>query len=346
MSRRASVSSIALWAALAWLPVHAAERVFVSSTGIDRTNNVSPNGPRVKGACEMPTPCRTFQAAHNAVSPGGEIVALDTADYGPVTIAKSVAIIGLPGIVAGISAATGHGVTIASMKSDVQVRLRNLYIQGVLPFGDWHGVSMTAGSSLTIENCVIWNFSGSGVAVDAAADVRIVDSVMRGNRDGAVIAGNASADVVNSQFMGNGGSGLRVESVSGTTSVSVSDSVASGNGIGFAAFGSSGIARMSVVRSTASSNFPTGFSAQRATAGARADSARMTVSSSMASGNGTGFWNSGSTMTVGGSTASGNSTGFRDDGVVGGSVFRSLGDNILRNNFTDFSGVRLTGSAW
>ena len=216
MLRYSLATSLALASALACIPAHAGQRAFIVSTGSDAN---------AAAGCTPAAPCRSLQAAHNAVDAGGEIVALDTAGYGTVVITKSVTILGNPGVVASISVASGIGVDIAT--PGVNVVLRNVNINGV---GGSTGVNMVAGNSLTLENCVIANLS-SGVYVAAAANVRIVNSVMRGNSiRGAFIGNSATADVVNSQFTGNGGFGLYVESgAGGTTRASVSDSVASGN---------------------------------------------------------------------------------------------------------------------
>jgi hypothetical protein len=296
MLRHSILPALALAATFACPPAHAGQRAFIVSTGND-ANSVT--------GCTPSAPCRSLQGAHGAVDAGGEIVALDTAGYGTVVITKSVSILGNPGVIASISVASGAGVAIAT--PGVNVILRNVNINGV---GGGFGVMLTAGNSLTLENCVVSNL-GVGVRIDAAARVRIVNSVMRGNAGrGAWIGGNATVDVVNSRFLGNGGQGLLADSsAGGTTSVSVSDSVASGNDIGFNAGAYGGTARMAVIRSTAANNV-TGFLADR---GSLSDVSVMTVGSSMSTGNATGFVNLGAT-------------------------FESLGDNIVRQNTTAVSG--------
>ena len=54
-------------------------------------------------ACSLTAPCRGFAAALVQTNPGGEIVVLDSAGYGPVTITKAVSIVVPPGIYAGVS---------------------------------------------------------------------------------------------------------------------------------------------------------------------------------------------------------------------------------------------------
>jgi hypothetical protein len=107
----APIAAIAL--ALAAAQAHAAQRAFVASSGSD---------VNVAAGCTFAAPCRSFQGAHAAVDAGGEIVALDTAGYGVVTITKSVSILGNPGTVPSISVASGNGVTIATPGVRVSAR--------------------------------------------------------------------------------------------------------------------------------------------------------------------------------------------------------------------------------
>src|SRR5215217_6056599 len=44
--------------------------------------------------CDRRTPCRSFVAAHTNTTPGGKIIVLDPGSYGPLTITKSISIIG------------------------------------------------------------------------------------------------------------------------------------------------------------------------------------------------------------------------------------------------------------
>src|SRR5262245_7517923 len=66
-------------------------RTYVAGTGKD-------NNP-----CSAFSPCQTFQAALALTLPGGEVYVLDSANYGPVTINKSVTITS-EGAVAGVLA--------------------------------------------------------------------------------------------------------------------------------------------------------------------------------------------------------------------------------------------------
>jgi hypothetical protein len=224
-------------------PAEAAQRAFVASYGSD-ANSAS--------GCFLGNPCRTFTAALSAVDAGGEILALDAAGFGAVTINKSVSIIGNPGFYAGIAASTGNAVTIAT--ASITVTLRGLSINSI---GATNGIVMTNGSRLSIENCVVSNFSaGDGILVNTAARVRIVDSIVRDNSRGIVMRGGADAAIANTKVLGNSVAGVMVNSglASTITQAAVSDSVISGNDRNVYAFETiaSALSRIGVARSTIS----------------------------------------------------------------------------------------------
>ena len=268
-----STAPILLLALVSSLPAFALQRAFVSSTG---------NDANAGAGCTLAAPCRSFQAAHTAVDASGEIVALDTAGYGAVTISKSVTITSNPGVIAGIAVSSGDAVTIAT--GGVNVILRGLAINDVGTGGS--GVNMTAGSSLSIENCVVSKFN-FGLFIDVDAKVKVVNSLLRGNNTGLIVHGGATVDVMNSQFLGNtGGFGISTGASAGSlTTVSISDSVVSDNfvGIGVIANGAGAVARLSCIRCTASSNFQNGI---QASADAGGGTAVVVVSNSKTTFNG------------------------------------------------------------
>ena len=101
------VAGMLLCSALA----HGQQRTFVASTGNDANN------------CLRPSPCRTLQRGHNAVAAGGEVVALDSAGYGTLSITKSVTITGV-GVHAAVTASGGaNGVTISGTGTNRTVTL-------------------------------------------------------------------------------------------------------------------------------------------------------------------------------------------------------------------------------
>jgi len=118
----------------------AAQRTFVASTGVD-TN-----------PCSIVQPCRSFGAAIAKTLPAGEVIVLDSAGYGIVTIGQSISIIAPSGVYAGISVPSSQTGVIVNGGLIVVV-LRGLSING-LGAGS-QGVSFLQGQRLRIENCVI-----------------------------------------------------------------------------------------------------------------------------------------------------------------------------------------------
>jgi nitrous oxidase accessory protein NosD len=288
-----------LAAAVTALPAQAVQRSFVASYGNDA--NTATN-------CTFANPCRGFSAALTVTDSGGEIVALDAAGYGKVTITKSVTITANPGFYAGIS--TDSGPAIGISMPGIDVILRGLSVNGI-GGTNGNGVQMTAGHSLTIENCVFSNFSSTGViAALAGAAVRISDSTFRGNSTGLAVFGGATLDVARSSFKGNIQSGVSVGDGSTGT---VSDSVATGNGLGMWVNSFNADARLVVTRSTASNNSSAGLAAEMLHAGMP-------------------------TLVVSGNLVTGNSNGLMN--LLG--TLESQGNNTVRQNETNVSGAITT----
>jgi hypothetical protein len=137
-------------------------RVFVASYGND------------SNPCSFGSPCRTFQAAHDAVAANGEITAIDSAGFGPVIISKAVTITSPPGIEASIAAAAGlSAIAVAAGANDV-VTLRGLTLNGGGSGG--YGINFTAGAKLAVIDCVISNYTQYGILVQASAIVQVLVS--------------------------------------------------------------------------------------------------------------------------------------------------------------------------
>ncbi|MEO8675952.1 MAG: hypothetical protein ABI569_10255 [Casimicrobiaceae bacterium] len=98
----------------------AAQRTFVASNGLPANTAFS---------CSIAKPCRAFSEAIGVTNSGGEVVVLNSAGYGSVTVTKSVSIVAPQGIYAGITVFSGAGVTINAGASDIVV-LRGLSING------------------------------------------------------------------------------------------------------------------------------------------------------------------------------------------------------------------------
>jgi hypothetical protein len=213
---RASVGL--LYCAAALLPIAAAasqQRSFVASTGSDAH------------ACTLASPCRSFSAAIAQTNAGGEVVVLDSAGYGPVTIAKPVSLIAPPGIYAGISVASGDGITIDAMGATVV--LRGLAINGI---GGNIGVNVVQVGRLRIENCVISNMASNGVVIySAGSEAMIVDTIVRDNAGtGIGVAADAAVVLDHVRSEHNASDGFYISPVAGNATAAITMSVLSFNG--------------------------------------------------------------------------------------------------------------------
>jgi hypothetical protein len=255
-----------------------AQRTFVASTG----NDANP--------CSIAAPCRGFARAITQTSVGGEVIVLDSAGYGPVTVTKSASIIAPAGIYAGISVFTGDGVTVNAPSAIVV--LRGLSINGQ---GGNNGISLLAAARLRVENCVVSGMHVAGISHTAAAsDVELIvlDTVVRDNLGSGVYlfadlgllvldhvrsehnGGNgvsftpgvgspgAYATITDSVFTHNDGDGIGADAVSGATiTLVVERSVMSSNGQnGFRAAASAGAGVATVSRSAINDNGGNGVS--------------------------------------------------------------------------------------
>src|ERR1700759_1166815 len=104
---------------LASAPAHAQEsRTWVSGVGDDAN------------PCSRTAPCKTFPGAISKTAAQGEINVLDPGGFGQLTITKSIVVDGSGGNIAGVLAASGNGININALVTDV-VTLRNLDINGL-----------------------------------------------------------------------------------------------------------------------------------------------------------------------------------------------------------------------
>ena len=324
MQRWKAACAVALVSTVSSLSADALQRAFVSSTGND--SNTASN-------CILTGPCRTFAAAMTVVDPNGEIVALDAAGYGSVVINKSVTITANPGFYAGISAATGNAVTINT--AGVVVTLRGLNLNGV---GAEKGIWMGDGAKLSVENCVISNFSIAGIQVAAAATVRISDVNIRDNGQfGLLVHDGSNTSVTRALVSGNGVTGVFVSSSSpGTTTVAdVADSTLSGNGAGMHAFVNGVVAEIfASIRDSRVVQNENGVSSNGGPAGGQA---RFTITNNLITNSAKGILiqNSGGKGWITGNTISHNDVGISNEGGVA----ESAGDNAIRNNTTNTTGT-------
>jgi hypothetical protein len=224
------------------------QRTFVASTGNDANT------------CSIAAPCRGFPRAITQTSAGGEVIVLDSAGYGAVTITKSVSIIASPGTYAGISVFSGDGVTVAAGPTD-KVVLRGLTINGQ---GGTNGIRVTSGKETHIEDCTVSNLTQKGILVEGGAAVHILRSVVRSNGlQGVLVQPSAAIAIVttltDSVLASNLGEGYAASTpIAGSTiDAAIAHVTASGNAEGFGAFTvgvSAGTVNLAISDSTASEN--------------------------------------------------------------------------------------------
>ncbi|HEU4508723.1 MAG TPA: hypothetical protein VFR78_10830 [Pyrinomonadaceae bacterium] len=199
---------------------------------------IAPSGSDNRG-CTRSQPCRTFDGAMAKTEEGGEIVALETNTYDPVTVTKSVTLTAANGADVVIKATHGNAVTISPVPGATVV-LRGLKLAGPGKSTNSNGVQLAVsqGSNLAmfIENCVISDFgNGVNVSVSTNARVSINDSVIRNNTNGLTVemvgSDSGSMAVARTRFERNS---VGVNAMGGN-SVSIKESAASSNDIGFLA---------------------------------------------------------------------------------------------------------------
>jgi hypothetical protein len=266
--------------ALAVLPAVSAQaqspRTFVSAAGSD------------SNPCSFAAPCRHFQAAVNATSPGGEVDALDPAGYGPITITQAITIEG-QGWSYAAPAANSPAITINAVTGNVSIH--GVSLNGVGITGTTTGIQFNSGGSLNVRDCVIQNFGGDGIHFQPSASSELSVSstlianntgngvlfspggatrsiavfnhveVNRNSIDGIAVFGNSSLGgaanvaVYDSVARGNVGNGYRATAnFLGNALLQVFHSVAAGNGTGLEADAASGFATIRVGESLVTAN--------------------------------------------------------------------------------------------
>jgi Right handed beta helix region len=245
-SRSAAASALfALALAVVATDASALARTFVASFGSD------------SNPCSLALPCRGFTVALAVTDPGGEIVVLDSAGYGAVTIAKSVSIVVPAGIYAGISVLSGDGVTVVGI--GISVTLRGLTINGQ---GGMHGIRYIQGARLNVANCEINGMGGDGLRVEGVGTVVVTrTSILGSAQEGLYVGAAANVSVARSRIQSSGGNGIQM---GGGAVGSVTRTVVSNNGL----FGvealqtTAGSTRLAIDDATITDNAATGIYAE------------------------------------------------------------------------------------
>jgi hypothetical protein len=270
-------------------------RTFVASSGNDAN------------LCTRPAPCRTFNRAISQTASGGEVVALDSAGYGPMTINQAIAIVGAPGAHVAIAVTSGTGIGIAAGASD-KVILRNLYVNSQ---GAQDGIVWESGNLLDIENVVVNGFSANGIVHVAPGGVLTATDVVARNNDTGILVIAPTGALVRAtlhrvQVEGSGLVGIWASTAAAgsTVRLAASDCVSTTNGWGIVVQGQ-GAGEVNVERCQVIHN---------GTAMATSDAGILRVSNSVIAFNQVGVFGAG-TLSRGNNTVEGNTGG---NGTFGG----------------------------
>jgi hypothetical protein len=241
MMKRSLVAAILSAFALAAPALALNNRSAVSVNGLD-TN-----------PCTPASPCRSFAAAIAQTNAGGEIIALDSAGYGPFTITSSLTVSGAPGVHAAITVTSGGGITVSASSSD-NVTIRDLVLIGA---GGSVGVSGVTAAELRVLGCTISGFTGNAIACSSArltvdrcdmldngtgvgltggnpaAQALIANSLIEHHQVGVLLfasAAAATATIVNTRIFAATNVGISAIALAGQTATAVLDSSAFSQG--------------------------------------------------------------------------------------------------------------------
>jgi hypothetical protein len=189
---------------------------------------------------------------------------LDTGGYGPVTIPKALTIDSPPGIVAFIHPPSGDAITITAGAGDTVV-LRGLSLN----VGPGNGIVVTSVGALHVDTCSIVGFASAGLRFNSAGQLFVKDSTIENSADCGVrvdpSSGSASCAIDRCRFEGNGSSNFAAVAGGNNSTVTVRDSVASGNFRGFQAGTADGqTVQVNVERCASTGNFVGLFAANGA----------------------------------------------------------------------------------
>lgn len=204
---------------------------------------VSGKGVNTGNCDNAAAPCRTFQYALARTLTGGEVKALDPANYGTMTIVRAVTITGVDG--ASIIRTTAGSAIVINAGPNDDVYISNVTIDGYNRAATF-GLVLNTGRSLTVTNSVFKNFSAHGVDLLPTEQTRISFSHVQaiGNGNAGIHYGQI-ADVIHGGDRGtfdhvsvvrNDLWGFRAEYVPGTgigLEISISNSIAEQNPVGF-----------------------------------------------------------------------------------------------------------------
>src|SRR5258708_88323 len=133
-----------------------ATRTWVSGVGDD----VNP--------CSRTAPCKTFAGAISKTAAGGIINCLDPGGFGAVTITKSLTI-DCTATLGSVLSSGVQGIIINGLTTD-KIVLRGVDINGAGTTLGTNGINIVQAASVSLYNCRIANYSGSGILVSNSSN--------------------------------------------------------------------------------------------------------------------------------------------------------------------------------
>jgi hypothetical protein len=190
----------------------ASQQTFVSTSGNDASTT-----------CDRGNPCRTFNTAVSRTENGGEVIALDSGEYGPIGTNRFVSVIAAPGVHAQITATSGDAINFSGWAGSIVLRGLTIVGHGT----GANGITSTSGGALYVESCVIDGFAGGGINFQQEAKLFVKDTIVRNNGQHIyagiyITLGTVSIDHCSVE---NNGYGIVIDS----GQITIRDSVVSGN---------------------------------------------------------------------------------------------------------------------
>ncbi len=285
-----------------------AGRAFVSTLGNDAQS------------CAITAPCRTLTGGIAKVAPGGEVVVLDSGNYGAGSITKAVRVTAS----AGVTALVVKPITIAAAVGDTVV-LRGLTIKPNPPLPDpgigggastGTGITFVSGGTLHLENSVIDGWD-EGLRVMASTPTALCQSAPVG------MSSNECKIAIEETTFRNCGVGLYADNATSKISVEHSHFDHNGNGLFIRA------GRVALKDTVISGSTVVGIDVESPSSDVTADRCLIAqndegVDLAVTAGGGT--------FRLSSSTVTGNGIGIKN---FGGGIFETFGNNAIRGNLSD-----------
>jgi hypothetical protein len=185
---------------------------------------VSTSGNDASATCARANQCRTFNTAVSRTENGGEVIALDSGEYGTIVANRLVSVIAAPGVHAQITATSGDAINFSGMVGSIVLRGLTIVGRGT----GMAGIRSTSGGALYVENCLIDGFAHAAIDFQQTAKLFVKDTIVRNNGQSiyAAIYINGGTVSIDHCRVENNGYGIVVD---GDGQITISDSVVSGN---------------------------------------------------------------------------------------------------------------------